>query len=191
MPLRCLMLMVVMSSILSLAQEPAAKPVIIVGVAEPISQSRALFQSNWERDQMVRDINSLSAGDKKAPAKIQAVALEGSTLDDVADQLRDKHCQYVVLTTASEQIGVVGYDSAPGVPDPMKPAPDTSPAAAKVLGVKYSISRVAEPGVVSHGAILAQGTGDGFGQSAIDTAFRDVAMRVRNEIKKMKPPPIN
>ena len=53
MPLRCLMLMVVMSSILSLAQEPAAKPVIIVGVAEPISQSRALFQSNWERDQMV------------------------------------------------------------------------------------------------------------------------------------------
>ena len=35
--------------------------------------------------------------------------------------------------------------------------------------------------MVSHGAILAQGTGDGFGQSAIDTAFRDVATRVRNE----------
>ena len=72
----------------------------------------------------------------------------------------------------------------------MKPAPDTSPAAAKA-GSEVFHQPGTEPGVVSHGAILAQGTGDGFGQSAIDTAFRDVAMRVRNEIKKMKPPPIN
>jgi hypothetical protein len=140
---------------------------------------------------MVRDINDLSASDKKAPSKIEAVALDGSTMDDVADQLREKNCQYVAFTSGSEQIGVASYDSAAGIPNPMKPTPDTSPGAAKVLGVKYSISRVGDPAVLSHGAILAEGTDDGFGQSAIQTAFRNTALRIRNEIKRMKPRPVN
>jgi hypothetical protein len=185
-----LVVLVVSCALTAYAQQSAEKPTIIVGIATPASQSRALFNDIWERDQMVRDINSQSASDKKAAAKIEAVALDGSTMDEVASQLRDKNCQFVVLTVASEQIGVVGYDSAAGVPDPMRPPPDTSGGAAKVLGVKYSISRVAQPGVFSHGAILAQGTGDGFGQSAINTAFRDTATRIRNEIKKQKPQPV-
>jgi len=172
-------------------QEPAAKPTVLVGIADPANLSRATFQPDWERDQMVRDINSQSARDKKAPSKIQAVPLRGSTLEEVAEEARGQNCRFIVLTSASETIGAVGYDSAAGIPDPMKPAPDPNPGAARVLGVKYSISRVGEPGVVSHGAILAQGTGDGFGQSALQEAFRDVSMRIVSEIKKQKVPPLN
>jgi hypothetical protein len=73
----------------------------------------------------------------------------------------------------------------------MKPTPDPSPTAAKVLGVKYSISVVGQPGVISHGAILAEGEDDGFGQSAIQSAFRDTATRIRNEIKRAKSRPVN
>ena len=189
--MRTAILVVAMCSALTYAQEPGTKPVIRVGVASPANQSRAMFRPEWERDQMVRDINYQSASDKKAATRIEAVALDGSTLDQVAEQSRDEHCQFVVLTTASEEIGVAGYDTAAGVPNPMRPPPTTDPATGKVLGVKYAISRVGAPGVVSHGSILAEGTGDGFGQSAIDSAFRDVATRIRTEIKRQKPPPVN
>jgi hypothetical protein len=173
------------------AQQANEKQIIRVGVGTPANMSRSIFSPSTERDQMVRDINDQSASDKKSPAKIEAVALDGSTMDEVADQLREKDCQYVALTTASEQIGVARYDSAAGIPDPMKPPPDTSPGAARVLGIKYSITRAGQPGVLSHGAILAEGTDDGFGQSAIQSAFRDTALRIRNEVKKMKTRPVN
>jgi hypothetical protein len=173
------------------AQASPEKPTLTVGIASPGNLTREVFNAGWARDQMVRDINNEATRDKKAAVKIHAVPLDGTTMDDVAEQLRDQNCQYVVLTSASEQIGVAGYDSAPGIPNPMKQAPDNSPGAAKVLGVKYSINRVGQPGTLSHGSILAEGTGDGFGQSAIDQAFRNVATRVSHEILKMKPAPIN
>lgn len=186
--MRPALLFVLFASLIACAQQaPSEKPTIIIGVASPTNESRAMFQADWQRDQMVRDINNQSAHDKKSPATIQAVALHGSTLEEVGEEARSQNCSYIVLTTASENIGVAGYDSAPGVPNPMKPAPNTNPGAAKVLGVKYSISRIGEPGPVSHGSILAQGMGDGFGQSAIQGAFRDVATRIFNEVKKQKP----
>lgn len=186
--MRSAFLFVLLTSLTACAQEALSeKPVIIVGVASPANESRAIFQADWERDQMVRDINNQSAHDKKSPAKIQAVALHGNTLEEVGEEARSQNCSYIVLTTASENIGVAGYDSAPGVPNPMKPAPDTSPGAATVLGVKYSISRTGEPGPVSHGSILAPGMGDGFGQSAIQGAFRDLATRIFNEVRRQKP----
>jgi hypothetical protein len=185
------LLLVLCWTVVAWAQQSNDKPMIRVGIASPENMSRSLFNAPNERDQMVRDINNQSGTDKKAPARIEAVALEGSTMDEVADQLRQKDCQYVALTTASEQIGVAGYDSAGGIPDPMKPVPDNSPSAARVLGVKYSISRVGDPAILSHGAILAEGRDDGFGQSAIQSAFRDTALRIRNEVKRMTPRPIH
>jgi hypothetical protein len=189
---RALLLLVVGACIVAAhAQQANEKPTIRIGIASPENLSRTIFSASFERDQMVRDINSDSASDKKAPAKIEAIALEGSTMDEVADELRQKNCQYVALTSASEQIGVARYDSAAGIPDPTRPVPDSSLGAAKVLGVKYSISQVGQPGVLSHGAILAEGGDDGFGQSAIQGAFRGTATRIRNEVKKLKPRPVN
>ncbi len=191
--MRAVFVWFVICSALASAQQANEKPTIRVGIASPDNLSRAMFSASFERDQMVRDINSESSGDKKAPAKIEAVALDGSTLDQVADEVRQKNCQYVVLTSASEQIGVASYDSAAGIPNPMKPSPspDAGPGGGKVLGVKYSINLVGQPGVLSHGSILAEGGDDGFGQSAVQTAFRETATRIRNEVKKMKPRPVN
>lgn len=173
------------------------KPVVIVGIASPTNSSRSIFNADWERDSVVRDINDQQVRDKKAKVHVHAVALDGSSLDEVSQQARDQKCNFVTVMTVAENNGVVGYDSAPGIPNPMQPNSNqppnqnSSPMAAQNLGVQYRISRLGEPGSVSHGTILAPGTGDGFGQSAVQGAFRDVATRIRQEVQKQKPPAVN
>lgn len=190
--------MLALCSCFAAAQNPPeksqtpSKPTVIVGVAEPTNQSRVTFNPPWERDTMVRLINELKP-DKKANVLVRAVALSGTSLEEVGEDAQKQHCSYVVLTLATEQNGVAGYDSAPGVPDPMsnrRPPQNPMDAAERGgnLGVQYTVYPIGKTKPLSHGILLAPTNGDGYGESEIQNAFRGVPPRVVRDIDRQPPP---
>lgn len=69
--------------------------VVRVGVAPLENRSSASAPSDVERDRLVLAINQLKP-DKKTHLKLEAVALEGETGNDVTDDAVKKNCDYVV-----------------------------------------------------------------------------------------------
>src|ERR1035437_8678694 len=99
--------------LLSLGAFAQENRVIKVGV--PVMRNRAdrSVPGNIERDRLVAALNQ-EKPDKKLHIKIQAVALDGTTPDDVGPEAKQKNCDYVVYTTLvelrSSSDGAAGHD---------------------------------------------------------------------------------
>ena len=75
--------------------------VVRVGVATMQNRAARSIPGNVERDRLVAALNQ-EKPDKKRHIKIQGVPLDGTTPDDVASELQQKKCDYVVYTALTE-----------------------------------------------------------------------------------------
>jgi hypothetical protein len=95
---RVLFLIAVLLSSLAFAE---SNSVVRVGVATMENQAGRSVPPDVERDRLVRAINQLKP-DKKTHLKLEAVPLDGSSGNELADQAAQKNCDYVVYTTLTE-----------------------------------------------------------------------------------------
>ena len=97
-------------SVFGFAQENAIR----VGVAVMQNQAGRSVPGTLERDRLVQALNH-SKPAKKTNLKVEAIPLEGSIGDEVADEAEQKKCQYVVYTTLTELRGADDpYQHVPG-----------------------------------------------------------------------------
>jgi hypothetical protein len=93
-----LFLGVCLLSLCALAQE---NRIIRVGVPSMENRSGRGLPGNVERDRLVGALNG-EKPDKKLHLKVQGVALDGTTPEDVGVEAKQKNCDYVVYTTLVE-----------------------------------------------------------------------------------------
>jgi hypothetical protein len=87
-----------MLSLGALAQE---NHVVRVGVAVMKNAASRSVSGSLERDRLVSDLNQMKP-DKKTHIAVQGVALDGTSADEVADEAKQKKCDYVVYTSLLE-----------------------------------------------------------------------------------------
>jgi hypothetical protein len=93
-----LVLSVCTLSLGALAQE---NHVVRVGVAVMKNAAGRSVSGSLERDRLVSDLNQMKP-DKKTHVAVQGVALDGTSADEVADEAKQKKCDYVVYTSLLE-----------------------------------------------------------------------------------------
>jgi hypothetical protein len=180
--------------LLSLCAFAQENRVIKVGV--PVMQNRAdrSVPGNIERDRLVAALNQ-EKPDKKLHIKIQAVALDGTTPDDVGPEAKQKNCDYVVYTTLVELRS--SSDPAMGRPGTIETNPNgvwstpNNPSARALdpeyrATVEYRLYRTGNPDALS-GAPFSnrQNMPE---MEVVAQIMNQIANRVFAEVKKAPPP---
>ncbi len=93
-----LVLLLCLLSLCALAQE---NRVVLVGVPLMKNAATRSVPSNLERDRLVSDLNQQKP-DKKLHLAVRGVPLDGTTADEVAEEAKQKKCDFVVYTTLIE-----------------------------------------------------------------------------------------
>ncbi len=75
--------------------------VVLVGVPLMKNAATRSVPGNLERDRLVSDLNQQKP-DKKQHLAVKGVPLEGTTADEVAEEAKQKKCDFVVYTTLIE-----------------------------------------------------------------------------------------
>jgi hypothetical protein len=91
---RTLILSFCLISLYALAQE---NRIVRVGVAMMQSQAGHSMSGAWGQDRLVAALNQQKP-DKKQHIKLQGVPLEGTGSEEVANEAKQKNCDYVVYT---------------------------------------------------------------------------------------------
>lgn len=99
--MRLLVVPIALLSVLVAGPVLAQENTVRVGVAVMENYAGRSVPGNVERDRLVKALNQLKP-DKKTHLKIEAIALSGSTADDVSSEAEQKKCQYVVSTRLTE-----------------------------------------------------------------------------------------
>lgn len=175
-------------SLLVMGQE---NRVVRVGVATMKNSAGRSVPGDLQRDRLVSDLNQQKP-DKKTHVALQAIPLDGTSPDEVADQAKQKKVDYVVYTTLI-QLGLSSdpMHRMPGTiqTNPNIGMPGSTPGSLNQTyqaTVEYKLYR-ADGSAVSGGPYsVNQGVSD---DAAVSQAIDRVAMRIAGEIKKAGPPP--
>lgn len=92
---------VLLVCLLSMGAAAQENRVILVGVPALKNAAARSVPANLERDRLVAALNQQKP-DKKTHIKVEGVALEGTSADEVAEEAGQKKCAYVVYTTLVE-----------------------------------------------------------------------------------------
>jgi hypothetical protein len=173
---------------------PQQPRIIRVGVPVMKNSADRSVPANQERDRLVRALNDEKT-DKKLHLKVQGVALEGASPQDVVSQAEAKNCDYIVYTTLIElrtqgdpvdrRAGTININpnSQRGVQDPESAAMNPEFQAT----VEYKLYRTGDPVVFSGAAFSAQ---EAMPDSEVVGQVMDrIANRVFDEVKKHTSPP--
>jgi hypothetical protein len=173
-------------SILAFAQEK----VVRVGVAIMQNQANTSVPGNLERDRLVQAFNRTKT-DKTTHIKIQAVALDGMTANDVSDETEARKCAYVVFTKLTEfrtpddppvrhTPSTPGYDPdlewSVGTPHAQSPIPELRAI------VEYKLAKMGKYGATSGTQVSRQGNGNDI--DTVSDIMEHIAVRVADEIRK-------
>lgn len=180
---------------LSVAQDKSSKEeakenskdekVIHVGVAVPANQSRRIVDTNWAKQQLVREIRALRK-EKHSPILIEPVALESRDREDALEEAAKKDCDYVVTTLVVD----------PLVPGEVMVGPGGLPRSPQIIGnanpqeniaVRFVLSRLGSGRNLAEG-MAASPAGDNEATSATTDAMRIVATRVAHELRRERVP---
>jgi hypothetical protein len=163
------------------ATSTAGKRTVRVGVAMTTNRSRRMVSTNWERDQLVRELQRLGKN-RKSPVVIEAVALDASSREEAGVEAAKNDCRYFVMTT------MLDANYGPGVvasPQGVQRAPvivgNTNPEQSVV--VDFDLYEVGGFGSVIAGQATSP-EDDNNDTRAADDAMRMVAMRVADKLKK-------
>ena len=171
-------------SICGFAQESAVR----VGVAIMQNQAGRSVPGTLERDRLVQALNHTKP-DKKTHQKVEAIPLDGSTGDEVADEAEQKKCQYVVYTTLTELRG--SDDPYQHVPGTIETNPNSQWNPLQRMDpeyratVDYKLVKVGSNSVVSGAPFSTQQNGN-----EIDTVSQimdRIASQVADQVKKGAP----
>ena len=187
--MRLLVVPIALLSVLVSASVLAQENSVRVGVAVMENYAGRSVPGNVERDRLVKALNQLKP-DKKTHLKIEAIALSGSTADDVSSEAGEKKCQYVVYTRLTELRNQQDpYQRQPGTietnPNSQWSSRDADnqhidPEFRATL--EYKLVKVGNGGVISSAPISTQQNGN-----EIDTVSQimdRVALQVADQIKK-------
>jgi len=183
-----------------LVTSPCAFPqqlrIIRVGVPVMKNSANRSVPANLERDRLVKALNGEKT-DKKLHLKVQGVALEGTSPEDVVSQAESKNCDYIVYTTLIElrtQSDPADLRS-PGTinikPNPQRGAAPESPESSAMnpvfqATVEYKLYRNGDPMALSGAPFSAQ---EAMPDSEVVGQVMDrIANRVFDEVKKRTSP---
>jgi hypothetical protein len=176
-------------SMFGFAQENASR----VGVAVMQNHAGRSVPGTLERDRLVQALNHAKP-DKKTHLKVEAVPLNGSTGDEVAEEAEQKKCEYVVYTTLTELRGADDpYQHIPGTVETNPNSqwnPGGHPQAQRMdpeyrATVDYKLVKVGSNSVVSGAPFSTQQNGN-----EIDTVSQimdRIALQVADQVKKGSP----
>ena len=161
------------------------KRTVRVGIAAVVNRSRREVMSNWQRDQLVRELQRLKAS-RKSQVVLEVVALDAASREEAAPEAEKKGCQYFVLTTLLDPSRGPGISTGP---DGMQRAPviigNSNPS--QTLVIDYSILEVGTARTVAEGTANAPVEDNSDTRAALE-ATRDVAAQVASELRKDRPP---
>ncbi len=178
-------------SLCAFAQE---NHVVRVGVATMKNSAGRSLPGDLERDRLVSDLNRQKP-DKKQHLAVQGVPLEGSSPEEIVDQLKQKQCDYVVYTNLIElRSSSDPMQRTPGTiqsnPYPNPGMPGSSPGSFNQqyqASLEYKLYRA--DGSPVAGAPFS--TQQGMSEDAVVSQLMDrVANKVFSDIKKAGPAPI-
>jgi hypothetical protein len=168
--------------------------VILVGVPVMKNAAARSVPANLERDRLVAALNQQKP-DKKTHIKVEGVALEGTSADEVAEEAKQKKCAYVVYTTLVE----LRTDSDPNQirPGTIQTNPGgvwTTPNSPQARGNDPEYSATVEYKLYRTGD-LTPIAGDPFtnqqampDDAVVGQLMDRIASRVFSEVKKAPPP---
>lgn len=167
---------------------PEQKRTVRVGIAAMSNRSGRQANPEWERDQLVRELQRERTS-RKSEVVIEPVSLDAASREDARQEAAQKNCEYLVLTT------MVDPGHGPGIsggPDGRAPAPIIVGNAqrGRTLAIDYSMLEVGDFRTISEGTSTASVDENGDTRAA-DEAMRMTAHRVANELRKQGPPRID
>jgi hypothetical protein len=171
--------------------------VVRVGVAAIQVQAGQGLSGNWAQDRLVGALNQQKP-DKKQHIKLQGVPLEGAGPEEVANEAKQKNCDYVVYTN------LVELQSSPNsMTQPQQPPGTMQPYPGGTLGmppnnpnntragntqyratVDYRLYRTGDATAISNSSVSNQG---GPEEALVSQLLNQVANRVLAEVKKAPP----
>ena len=164
------------------------KRTVRVGIAAMSNRSGRQASPEWERDQLVRELQRERTS-RKSDVVLEPVSLDAASREDARQEAARKNCEYFVLTT------MVDPGRGPqisGAPDGRAPAPIIVGNAqrGRTLVIDYSMLEVGDFRTISEGTATASVDGNGDTRAA-DEAMRMTAHRVASELRKQGPPRID
>lgn len=167
---------------------PEQKRTVRVGIAVMSNRSGRRASPEWERDQLVRELQRERTS-RKSDVVIEAVPLDAASKEDARPEAAQKNCEYFVLTA------MVDPGRGPGIsggPDGRAPAPIILGNAqrGRTLAIDYSMVEVGDFRTISEGTATASVDENGDTRAA-DEAMRLTAHRVASELRKQGPPRID
>jgi hypothetical protein len=161
--------------------DAAQKRTVRVGVAMTTNRSQRMVSTNWERDQLVREVQRLGKN-RKLPVVIEAVALDASSRVEAGAEAAKKDCQYFVITTMQDANYGPGVVASPeGVQRAPVIAGNANPQ--QTVVVDFDLFETGAFGSVLDGQTTSP-EDDNNDTRAADDAMRMVAMRVVDKLKK-------
>ncbi len=179
---------------LSMGAAAQENRVILVGVPALKNAAARSVPANLERDRLVAALNQQKP-DKKTHIKVEGVALEGTSADEVAEEAGQKKCAYVVYTTLVE-LRAAGdpYQIRPGTVQTNPGGVWTTPNSPQARGndpeysatVEYKLYRTGDAAAISGAPFTNQ---QAMPEEAVVGQLMDrIASRVFADVKKAGTP---
>lgn len=177
----------VIGSGMAFAQDKPSTPekrTVRVGIAVMSNRSGRQASPEWERDQLLRELQR-ERTNRKSDVVIEPVSLDAASREDARQEAAQKNCEYLVLTT------MVDPGRGPGIsggPDGRAPAPiiiGNAPRG-RTLAIDYSILEVSDSRTIAEGTSTASVDENGDTRAA-DEAMRLTAHHVASELRKQGP----
>lgn len=185
---------VLLLCLLSMCAAAQENRVILVGVPALKHAAGRSVPGTLERDRLVAALNQQKP-DKKTHIKVEGVALQGTSADEVAEEAKQKKCAYVVYTTLVElrtasdprqlrpgtvQTNPGGVWTTPNSPQARAMDPEYSAT------VEYRLYHTSDAAAISSAPFTNQ---QAMPEEALVGQLMDrVASRVFSEVKKAPPP---
>ena len=191
---RTLVLSFCLFALAALAQE---NRVVRVGVAMMQNQASRNMPGDAGRNRLVAALNQQKP-DKKQHLKLQGIPLEGTSPEELANEAKQKNCDYVVYTNLLELQS--SNDSAmqprPGTVQPypggtLGMPPPNNPNNTRAMGpeyratVEYRLYLTGDQTAVSSASLSGQQPGPE--EAVVSQVLNQVANRVFAEVKKAPP----
>jgi hypothetical protein len=170
--------------------------VVRVGVAMMQSQASHSISGNWGQDRLVAALNQQKP-DKKQHIKLQGVPLEGTSPEEVANEAKQKNCDYVVYTNLVELQASTDSAMQPRAgtmgtyPGGSLGMPPNNPNNTRTMNtqyratVDYRLYRTGDAAAISSSSLTNQQSGPE--ENVVAQALNQVANRVLAEVKKAPP----
>ena len=181
-------------SFISLGAWAQENHIVRVGVATMKNSAGRSVPGDLERDRLVSGLNQQKP-DKKTHVAVQAVPLQGSDRDEIANQVKQKKVDYVVYTNLIELN--LSSDPMGRVPGTVQTNPGQNPIGMPgstpgslnqnyEATVEYKLYRADGTAVSGLPFSLQQGVSE---ETVVSQIMDRIAMKVASEIKKAGPPP--